>query len=332
MVKRKAEAVDPPLTRKRIKSDSGATLDGRRSKTRTHAPTPPSLTAPKQSRKRKQPEDSQTNPSEAPKAKRAKKFDVRKLQRGTSRHSPHPSEAPKAKRAKKFDVRKLRRVTPQRYAPYPSSESDAETECEDVFEEPVENFSELADEPWPSVRDSKEPVQSPVWEWGSEPWPSIHDFPEEPEDPVIASYRQLFRRSRYASQVLDRELANRNQQRPPTNRRGPLPSPVPSDGGAGGSHPTATHQTQPSHTTPEPVESQPMPAAHTTSHETDTSNSPPEQHRKNRRQRRRSRSDYRGRSPPPSVEDLWQSKRASRRNPECVLWRLDDKGTARLAL
>lgn len=164
-------------------------------------------------------------------------------------------------------------------------------------------------------------------------WPGIDDDPLEEEDEVNTSLQRLYRNSYRTAMARIQQLENQSEEQYPRRRGGPLPSPTPSDGGAGESRPTSINRTQTSHTTLEPLEPQTMPACYTMSLEIETDNRPSHQRFRKRRPRRQSRHNQghaRDQTSSAAVKDLLQSKRASRRDVGCALWHLDDKGTARL--
>ncbi|KAL6796250.1 hypothetical protein GGI42DRAFT_331246 [Trichoderma sp. SZMC 28013] len=185
--------------------------------------------------------------------------------------------------------------------------------------------------PWTDPEDSSTDDSSAEFPPVTEAWPDQEDPPSREPNPVWAFYDRLFTASHRAMMIREEERRNGREQIPP--RRRPFPSPPPSDGGTGGSHPTSTGAPSASHTAPDP------PASPTEHHRRTLSLSPDETKRPSRqsprrRQPRRKRKQSEGQpqeKPSPAViEDFLHSKRASRRNVECTLWQLDDKGKARL--
>ncbi|KAL7954573.1 hypothetical protein V8C34DRAFT_18261 [Trichoderma compactum] len=229
-----------------------------------------------------------------------------------------------------------------------ATDAEAWPDCEDSSaEDSSEDGASGKDFPraeaWPGLKDASREDAPGVVAWTdsedtsreefplAQAWPGLSDSPPREPNPVWAFYDRLFTASHRAMMIREEERRNGREQIPP--RRRAFPSPSPSDGGTGGSHPTSTGPPPASHTAPGP------PASPTVHHRRRSSLSPDETNRPSRqsprrRQPRRKRKQSEGQpqeKPSPAViEDFLHSKRASRRNVECTLWQLDDKGKARL--
>ncbi|KAL6691298.1 hypothetical protein J3F84DRAFT_387284 [Trichoderma pleuroticola] len=341
MAKRKAQYNDygdPPPPSKRIKATPSRRFIqcGHFRLNLQHSPPPPPA-SPQRFSKRKLSRFSRTEPSDQPSTKRRKT--TLRDSAGYNRDSS-PTDSPVES---DFETPEYDSDLMSSDAEHPSSDGDEATGVEAWPDQDSASRGNLPRaEVWPAIgaasREDSPELEAPPdqedssGEDPSVPWPDQEHLPPRQPNPVWAFYDRLFTNSHRAAMIREEERRNGREQVQP-RRRTQLPSPAPSDGGTGGSHSTSINLPPATHTAPE------SPASPTVEHHRRLSLSPdgtnraPRQSPKRRQPRRKSihnQGQPQEKPSPVIIEDFLQSKRASRRNAECTLWQLDDKGTARL--
>ncbi|KAK4061990.1 uncharacterized protein Triagg1_10153 [Trichoderma aggressivum f. europaeum] len=236
-----------------------------------------------------------------------------------ARHSPDsappstasPEGQPRQKRKRTLDSQSDSQSNSQS-DPQPDSPSDDDIEH---LEEPGAKRARISSSP-----ESPDP--------SLEPWPSVGYDPREVE---LSWWEQLFIRSHRAAMLLHEQYDSDIDTS--ADDQNPLPSPEPSDQDVNESQewefPTV-------HSTNEPQSTAQTSRLLSRQRRRQRDATPPPQRKrrqppktdKDGENKRNKRNKTQREAPSPAVEAFLQTKRSSRRDPNCKLWQLGDDGTA----